>query len=196
MNILVLNASPRVGGNISRMLEEISAEAEKTQGVKIEWIDVASLVINPCKGCMACRTGGDCLLPSDDAHRVLQLIEACDLLVVGVPTYWANMPGMLKILFDRIVYGMLTFTPRGLPVPRHRGKHAVILTTCTAPFPFNILLRQSRGTVSALRRILRPSGFKIVATVEVGGTHKSPVSEKTLRRCRKIITRLLARGKF
>ena len=113
------------------------------------------------------------------------------MLVVGSPCYWGNLPGELKLLFDRIVYGMMGESPKGIPLPLHKGKKAIIVSTCTTPYPFNILFNQTRGTVKALKEILKWSGFKIVATVERGGTKKSPLQEKDFRLCRKIALKAL-----
>ena len=105
MNVLILNASPRPKGNISRMLGAMEEEAVKA-GMQVMSVRVSDLHVVPCKGCMVCRTKQACVLPEDDAQRVLQLIGACDVLVIGAPCYWGNMPGTLKVLFDRLVNGL------------------------------------------------------------------------------------------
>ena len=113
-NILIINGSPRKNGNISKMLEAIKEEAEK-QGANVSAIHVHDLQIKPCNGCMNCRKNLTCVLPKDGAQATLQLINKCDVLVVGSPCYWGNLPGELKILFDRIVYGMMGESPKGIP---------------------------------------------------------------------------------
>ena len=39
-----------------------------------------------------------------------------------------------KLLFDRIVYGMMRDTPR-FPEPLMKGKKCILLSTCTTPWP-------------------------------------------------------------
>ena len=155
-NILIINGSPRKNGNISKMLEAIKEEAEK-QGANVPAIHVHDLQIKPCNGCMNCRKNLTCVLPEDGAQATLQLINKCDVLVVGSPCYWGNLPGELKILFDRIVYGMMGESPKGIPQPLHKGKKAIIVSTCTTPYPFNILFnkrnRQSTKGNSQMERI-------------------------------------------
>ncbi|OUP07908.1 iron-sulfur protein [Mediterranea sp. An20] len=189
MKILILNASPRCGGNISRMLDAMKQEAEGL-GYEVMYETVSHLAVRPCTGCMKCRTSGHCILPSDDAQRMLSLIGAADVLVVGSPCYWGNMPGTLKVLFDRIVYGLMGESPHGMPLPLHKGKRAILVTACTTPWPFNIWFRQSRGTVRALREILKWSGFRIVRSIERGGTKTHPLTERNLERCRRAVRRL------
>lgn len=120
-NILIINGSPRKNGNISKMLETIKEEAEK-QGADVTSVHVRNLQIKPCNGCMSCRKNLTCVLPEDGAQATLQSINKCDLLVIGSPCYWGNLPGELKMLFDRIVYGMMGESPRGIPQPLHKGK--------------------------------------------------------------------------
>lgn len=189
MKILILNASPRPGGSIARMLDAAKLEAEEG-GAQVFTESVSSLRVRPCTGCMRCRTGGRCVLPDDDAQRILQLIEACDVFLIGSPCYWGNMPGTLKVLFDRMVYGLMGESPRGMPRPLHKGKRAILITACTTPWPFNVWFRQSRGTVRALREILRWSGFRVVKSIERGGTKTRPLTERDLEKCRKAVRKL------
>lgn len=188
MNILIINASPRQKGAISSMLDAMRQKAEELQHQTV-MVRTADLHIKHCTGCMYCRTHGICCLPPDDAQRVLEQINQCDLLIIGAPCYWGNMPGELKILFDRIVYGMMGESKRGLPLPLHQGKKAIIVSTCTTPYPFNILFRQTRGVVKALKEILKWSGFKVCATYERGGTKNKPLCDKDLQKCRRLVAK-------
>src|SRR5512143_3891903 len=160
--ILFLNSSPRKAGVTSSLLRIIADEA-RSAGVEVEWVDVNSLSIRPCIGCLKCRPDKKCILPKDDAHRIGELIERCSALVVGAPTYWGNMPGTLKILFERIVpvleyYELYTWR---IPRPRHKGKKAAIVTASLSPFPYNLLPSQGRGALRAVKTILRTAGFDI-----------------------------------
>lgn len=190
MLILFINGSPKRGGNIATMLDAMRDEAA-SRGADVAWIDVADLRIEPCRGCMACRTAGKCTLPYDDAQRTIDLLRRADALVVGAPCYWGNIPGQLKVLFDRMVYAMMGESSRGLPRPLHKGKRAIIVTACTTPWPFNVLFGQSAGAVRALREILRYSGFRMAGTVQRGGTKARPrLTAAELQRCRRLVGRL------
>ena len=118
------------------------------------------------------------------------MIQDADAIIMGAPCYWGNIPGQMKLLFDRIVYGMMRDTPR-FPEPLMKGKKCILLSTCTTPWPWNIWFKQSRGAIRAMREICRYSGFKIVATIERGGTAMHPqLSEKDKLKCLKAIRRL------
>lgn len=189
MKVLIINGSPRKLGNISRMLHVMEEEAVSC-GFEVAFLSAADLSVIPCKGCMVCRKSLKCVLPEDDAQRTLRLMTECDVVIVGAPCYWGNIPGQLKILFDRIVYGMMGEGTSGIPRPLHKGKKSILVSTSTTPFPFNILFNQSQGAIKALKEILKWSGFKISAVIQQGGTRKHPVSERKLKSCRKAIHRL------
>lgn len=191
MKLLIINGSPRKKGLISQMLRIFHEQAIAT-GVEVTEVYANDLQIKPCMGCMACRSKRHCVLPEDDAQRVLALIEQADAIVIGAPCYWGNIPGQLKLLFDRIVYGMMRDTPR-FPEPLMKGKRLVCISTSTTPFPFNILMNQSHGAIRALREIGRFSGWKIVATIERGGTATRPqLSPRDISKCHKAFRKLCA----
>lgn len=173
------------------MLTIMKEEAE-AQGAETELIRTDQLHVTPCRGCMVCRRQLACTLPHDDAQRVLSLIEECQTMVIGAPCYWGNLPGQLKVLFDRIVYGMMGENKWGIPIPLHKGKKAVIVTTSTTMWPFNIWFNQTRGVVRALHEILKYSGFKLVKSVQKGGTKgKHGLTERERETCRKAMRRAL-----
>ena len=191
MHLLIINGSPRKKGLISQMLRIFHEQAIAT-GIEVTEVYANDLQIKPCMGCMACRSKRHCVLPEDDAQRVLALIQQADAIVIGAPCYWGNIPGQLKLLFDRIVYGMMRDTPR-FPEPLMKGKRLVCISTSTTPFPFNILMNQSRGAIRALREIGRFSGWKIVATIERGGTATRPqLSPRDISKCHKAFRKLCA----
>lgn len=171
MKLLVLNGSPRRGGSVASLLKtvirNVSAEHD------IEWIDVCGLDMRFCTGCMVCREKELCILPEDDAHTVGNKIRDADALVVGTPTHWGNMCAPLKLLFDRNVPVFMGESPRGMPTPRQKGKRAVIVTACTTPWPFNVILPESRGALRAVKEVLQYGGYKIVGTITRPGTKRS-----------------------
>ena len=190
MNILIINGSPRKKGLISQMLGIMQSEAEQ-EGDRVEVVYTNDLNIKPCIGCMACRTKLKCSISEDDSQRVLKMLQEADAIIMGAPCYWGNIPGQMKLLFDRIVYGMMRDTPR-FPEPLMKGKKCILLSTCTTPWPFSSWFKQSRGAIRAMREIARYAGFKIVSTIERGGTVMHPeLTEKDKQKCRKAIERLM-----
>lgn len=191
MKVLILNASPRRNGLISQMLE-IMQEHLVAAGASVESINVNDLTIRPCAGCMVCRSKDHCVLPEDDSQRVLRIMQESERIIVGAPCYWGNLPGQLKLMFDRMVYGMMKDT-RYFPAPLMKGKKAVVVSTCTTQWPWNIVYRQTRGVVNAMREIFGYSGIKIVANVQRGGTHfgNKQLTDRDRNKCIKAAKKLL-----
>lgn len=166
--ILMLNSSPRKTGVTTSLLNIIAEEA-RAAGVEVELVDVNKLSIRPCIGCLKCRPDKKCILPTDDGHLIGELIEKCSGLVVGAPTYWGNMPGPLKIAFERNVpvleyYELYTWR---FPQPRHKGKPAAIVTSSLSPFPFNYLPSQGSGAIRSVKIVLNAAGFDIRGKINV-----------------------------
>ncbi|MBO7366436.1 MAG: flavodoxin family protein [Bacteroidales bacterium] len=190
MRILILNGSPRKKGLVSQMLGIMKEEAER-KGNEVELIAANDLQVKPCIGCMVCRTKSACALPEDDSQRVLKKLQEADAVIIGAPCYWGNIPGQLKLLFDRMVYGLMRDTPR-FPEPLMKGKKAILVSTSTTPFPFNRLFNQTHGAIRALKEICSYAGFKITGTIERGGTHMHPqLSDKDRRRCSEKIRKII-----
>lgn len=198
MKCLVLNASPRPKGIISQAVDAFVEGVGSSTGENpvvdvdsVEVINVRDLDCRPCRGCMFCRSHGDCCLPVDDAHRLAEKIRRCDILVVAAPVYWGNIPGTLKVLFDRMVYALMGESKLGIPKPLHKGKRAYIITACTTPFPFNVICGQSKGVVHALKEILGTAGFRICGKVVVPGTKGlSGLPEKSRNKAKRLGSRV------
>lgn len=194
--ILSILASPRLHGTTASLLDA-AENAARSQGCTIERINISSLRFAPCMACMSCRTSGQCPLPADDAHRFAQLLTQADAILIATPTYWGGMPGTLKALLDRTVYAFIdTSSPtRSIPIPLHRHKPAAAIITSTAPWPVNIM-RIFTDVSGDIQRILRPSGFRIMSFLNIGGTRRlHPHPEKQLNKATALGARL-ARNAF
>ena len=192
-NILIVNASPRRGGNIDRVLNLVEERLRRGGDVDVQLVRVDELSVRPCRACMACRKTGRCTMtPEDDGHRFAELLREADCLIIGAPTYWANIPGPLKTLLDRCVATLIdTSAPsRLLPRPLCKGKRAVLLTASTTPWPWNSLAGQSSGCLKALKSILRPAGYRI-RSAAIPGTCKQPPSDTTVTKTADRIVRFL-----
>src|SRR5512136_2377323 len=172
MNVLIINASPRRKGVTSTLLDEVKRVINPTY--QIDTVRIQDLEIRPCIGCLKCRPDKPCVLPKDDAHILAEKIKEADLIIIGSPVYWGNMPGTLKVFFDRNV-PLFEYAEakaiRYIPKPQLRGKRAGLVISCVAPFPYNLLRSQSRGTIGALRRILKAAGVRIDWVLNVSDSY-------------------------
>ena len=97
MKVLMINGSPRAGGNTSVAL----AEMEKVfvqEGIETETVQVGQQAV---RGCIA-KTGR-CVF-DDAVNELAPKFEACDGLVIASPVYYASANATLIAVLDRLFY--------------------------------------------------------------------------------------------
>lgn len=189
MNILVLNGSPRKNGTVADLLKLVVKGISSQH--QVEWINVYELNMKPCMACMKCRPDQECVLPEDDAHIVGCKIRDADALIVGTPTHWGNMSAQLKLLFDRNVPVFMGESSSSIPVPRQKGKPAVIVTACSTPWPFNFIAAESRGAIRAVNQVLHYGGYKLIGKIVKPGTKAKPaISDRLSKKAETIGSKL------
>jgi len=99
MKILVLQGSPNANGSTALLAREFAGGAREA-GHDVDIVDVASLDIAPCTGCVACGYGGPCA-QYDDFDELREQILAADMLVFATPLYYYGMTAQLKAVVDR-----------------------------------------------------------------------------------------------
>ena len=102
MKVLMLNGSPRKGGNTALAL----AEMEKVfaqEGIEVETVQVGQEAVRGCIACGSCAKTGKCVF-DDVVNVIAQKFAACDGLVVASPVYYASANGTLVALLDRLFY--------------------------------------------------------------------------------------------
>ena len=102
MKVLMLNGSPRKGGNTSIALAEIE-KVLANEGIDVEIMQVGNKEIRGCKGCLYCKEHGKCVM-DDIVNEVAEKLENADGLVIGSPVYYASANGTLICLLDRLFY--------------------------------------------------------------------------------------------
>jgi len=192
MRILILNGSPRRKGVTSTLLAELAAAIDGKHEVDI--VRIHDLHMKPCIGCLKCRPDRACILPRDDAHSLAEAVRKADLLVIASPVYWGNMPGPLKVFFDRNVtlfeYCEADRPARSFPKPRLKGKAAIIIVCVGSPFPFSLLPSQCGGTIRSLKTILKAGGIKIISVLRVSDSFNFDKKRDHYLRCVRRIARL------
>ena len=188
MNVLIINASPRRKGITTTLLSEVEAAIDSAH--QIETVRIHDLNIKPCIGCLKCRPDRLCILPRDGAHVLAEKVRWSDFIIIGCPNYWGNMPGTLKLFFDRNV-PLFEYCEakaiRYVPRPQLRGKRAALVVNSGSPFPYNLLRSQSRGTIGSLRTILKAAGVRIEWVLNVPDSYNfEKKKERHLRKARRI----------
>lgn len=120
MKVLAINGSSRNGGNTADMLNLVLAELEK-EGYETEHVQLAGHVINPCKACFACAGNGNCVFGDDLFQELYTKMTQADAIILGSPTYSADVSSVLKAVIERA--SVVTDTNPGLF--RHKVAGAV-----------------------------------------------------------------------
>ena len=102
MNVLIINGSPRVGGNTSIALKEME-QVFAQEGIETKTIQVGGKDIRGCIACGTCFTRGKCVF-DDLVNQTSPKFEACDGLVIASPVYYASANGTLISFLDRLFY--------------------------------------------------------------------------------------------
>ena len=102
MKVLLLNGSPRKGGNTALALQEME-QIFTQEGVEFETLQVGNLNIRGCTACGYCHQNGKCVF-DDLVNEIAEKMNTCDGLVVASPVYYASANGTLISLLDRLFY--------------------------------------------------------------------------------------------
>ena len=146
MKILLINGSPKGKNSNSLKLAKSFIEgfksAKEADGttVEIDELELASLKIEPCKGCFICwdKTPGKCVI-KDDMQTAIEKQISADLIIWSFPLYCYNVPGILKNLIDRHLPMSLPFMEErtdgygnGTHKSRYetKNKKHVLISTC------------------------------------------------------------------
>jgi len=102
MNVLAVNGSPRAGGNTARLLRAV-CDVLEGEGITTETFQLGGQAVRGCTACYACAENKDgrCVLPDDAVSACLEKMKAADGLLLGSPTYFADVTTEMKALVDR-----------------------------------------------------------------------------------------------
>lgn len=102
MKVLMLNGSPRKGGNTSIALEEMRKIFE-TEGVETTIVQVGNMDVRGCIACDRCAETGKCAF-DDVVNELAPVFEEADGLVVASPVYYASANATLVATLHRLFY--------------------------------------------------------------------------------------------
>ncbi|MDO8805038.1 MAG: flavodoxin family protein [Elusimicrobiota bacterium] len=103
--VIAFNCSPRRDGNTAILLKAALAEIE-AGGHQTELVQLAGRPLLGCRACRACFKNKDrkCVQPDDGLNSYVQKMCEADGILIGSPTYFADMTADAKALIDRAGY--------------------------------------------------------------------------------------------
>lgn len=105
MKVVAVNGSPRKNGNTAAMINAVFRELE-AEGIETELIQIGGELVRGCTGCRACFNMKNCrcILEDDMINDIIAKMAEADGIILGSPTYFANLTPELKALIDRAGY--------------------------------------------------------------------------------------------
>jgi multimeric flavodoxin WrbA len=102
MRVVAFNGSARKGGNTAILLRHVLGELEK-EGIETELVEISGASIHGCLACRKCSTrkDGRCSQTGDMGNVYIEKMAAADGILLGSPTYVADISPEIKALIDR-----------------------------------------------------------------------------------------------
>lgn len=101
MKVLGINGSPHREGNTSLLIKEVF-KPMKAAGIETEIFQLGGKQVHGCIACGKCREkpAGKCYIKNDAINECITKMEEADAIIIGSPTYFANVTTEVKALID------------------------------------------------------------------------------------------------
>ncbi len=102
MKIIAFNGSARKDGNTAILLNLVIEELSR-EGIGAELVWLAGHEIRGCTACYRCFTNRDrrCAVTDDFANECIEKMLGADGILLGSPTYFADITAGMKALIER-----------------------------------------------------------------------------------------------
>ena len=102
MKVLIINGSPRIDGNTTIAINELTKTFEK-ENIKAEVIQIGNKDVRGCIACYKCYEKGKCVF-DDLVNEVAQKLKEADGLIIASPVYYAQANGTLVSFIQRLFF--------------------------------------------------------------------------------------------
>ena len=102
MKAIAINGGPRAGGNTEIMLKKV-LEPLEAAGWSTEYLQIGGKPVRGCTACLKCfeKQNKRCIMEKDGMNAYLEKIYAADAVILGSPTFFADVTSEMKALIDR-----------------------------------------------------------------------------------------------
>lgn len=103
MKVVAINGSPHENGNTYQLIQMVfEAITKENPEIETEIIQTKDKKINPCQVCLKCsKNKNNRCAQDDDLNEILDKMVEADAIIIGSPTYFSNVSGIIKCLIDR-----------------------------------------------------------------------------------------------
>jgi multimeric flavodoxin WrbA len=102
MRVLIINGSPRLNGNSTKLINEMISIFNK-ENVEVDIYQIGNKDIRGCMACGSCYTHAQCVF-KDDVKDLANRFELADGLIITSPVYYGSANGSVISLLDRLFY--------------------------------------------------------------------------------------------
>jgi len=102
MKVLIINGSPCLNGNCSKLINEMVNIFEQ-EGIEVENYQIGGKNIRGCIACGHCYEAHECVF-KDDVNQLAKIFNDSDGLIVVSPVYYGSANGSIISLLDRLFY--------------------------------------------------------------------------------------------
>ena len=102
MKVVAFNGSARKDGNTAILISHVFNELEK-EGIKTKMLQLSGKKIRGCIACFKCYKNKDhhCAVKDDIVNECIDKMSEADGIILGSPTYFADVSAELKALIER-----------------------------------------------------------------------------------------------
>ena len=140
-NIVVIDASPRKGGNTDVMTDAVVASLEAA-GASVTRCHIRDAKIRPCLGCNACKGASYTCVQKDDMPALVEALSDADGIVFASPIYFGYITGPAKVFIDRLY---CLFNPAKGMLARKTGKKVGVFLCSNAPADYSSVSEMFNG---------------------------------------------------
>lgn len=102
MKVIAFNGSPRKDGNTATLIDLVLGEIRE-KGIDTEVYQLGGKNIHGCMACYKCAENLDkmCSVRNDALNECVEKMMGADGIILGSPTYFADVSAEIKALIDR-----------------------------------------------------------------------------------------------
>jgi multimeric flavodoxin WrbA len=102
MNVIAFNGSAQKDGNTAILINRVLTEL-RNEGIDTELYQLAGRKIHGCTACFKCFQNKNrrCAVSNDALNECIEKMLQADGIILGSPTYFANVTAEMKALIDR-----------------------------------------------------------------------------------------------
>jgi multimeric flavodoxin WrbA len=104
-SVVAFNGSPRKDSNTGLLIAEV-LEVLEAEGIRTEMVQIGDTGLHGCRACEACRKlkNNTCSITDDPMNGWIAKVVAAQGLLLGSPTYFADVTSEMKAFIDRLGY--------------------------------------------------------------------------------------------